>query len=186
MGLLLNDREKLLFDQRNIEVLRLAGADDVILWSKAVNPYGVPALLGNSVSGVPAIDCLYGEPNATIASTVIGQQHGYYRGYSVLGLFEEPSVTFDLTLLGGEQIYDSIMWFSRADLESRKIPVDDTRDYVKAGDIVELFSKSKGYSLYIEIINANRTGFIHDAKTWTQYKCECVRSTAIPPESKIP
>lgn len=186
MGSLLNDREKLLFDARNIEVLRLAGAENTILWSMSTNPYDLAKQLFPSVSGIDGMDCLYGEANPDIANKVDGKQHGYFRRYDVLCLFEEPAITFDITLLGGEQVADAILWFSRADLDKNKVPKDSTGDHVKSGDIVQLFSKNKDVTTWYQIINANRTGFINDSKTWTQYRCDAIRSTALPPEVKIP
>jgi hypothetical protein len=187
MGSLLNDREKFFFDSRNIEVLKLAGAENSVLWSKSVNPYQLSQdLFGSAASGISGMDCLYGESNPIISGTVDGKQHGYFKYYDVLALFEEPSITFDVTVLGAEEVADAIIWMSRKDLDNHKVPRDTGGDYVKAGDIVQLFSKDKKETMYYSVINANRTGYVNDSKTFTQYKLDCVRSTSFVPERLIP
>lgn len=187
MGSLLNDREKKLFDDRNVEVLRLAGAEDVILWSKTTNQYTLPEILfGNSASGIDGLDCLYGEANPVVADAVEGKQHGYYRQYQILGLFEEPAISFDVTVLGAEEVADVIWWVSRRIVEAAKVPRDGSGDYIKSGDIIQAFSKDKTETTYYEVINSNRTGYVHDSKTFTQYRLDCVRSSAFKPERKIP
>lgn len=164
MGTLLGGREKFLFDRRNIEVLRLAGTQKTILW----------AFTSHSVSG--DADCLYEEP-------IQGSQH--YFPFKVLCWFEQPSQSAESTEEGRSNVVDGIVYFSRKDLENRKVPLDAENHHVRVGDIVQLFSHDKVRTWYLQVKNVERDGFVNDSEFWTQYKCEVIKYDQFEPERLI-
>lgn len=164
MGLLLNGSEKKLFDQCSYEVLRLAGADDPILWR-----------FFEHAPGVTDIDCIYKEP---------APNSKHYKPFKVMCHFEEPDTVTQVGDDGKERRVEGRIWFVRLDLENAKVPIDSVGDYVNAGDIVQLFSKSKK-TWYFELINATRTLFEHNSDVWTHYVCDVVRNDSFIPEKKV-
>lgn len=164
MGLLLNGSEKKLFDQCSYEILRLAGADDPILWK-----------FYKHAANVTDIECIYEEP-------VANSKH--YKAYKVMCHFEEPEAINNATDDGIERRIESRIWFVRKDLEIAKVPTDSTGDHVAPGDVVQLFSKSKK-TWYFELTNATRTLFEHNSDVWTHYVCDAVRNDSFTPERKI-
>lgn len=185
MGLLLNDREQRLFDNLNVEMLCLAGAEDVILWH-----FTRTALIGDTVEdGVvdhSRIDCLYAEPisagavNPGTGTIPTGKN---YFPYKVLAYFEKPTKTAEGTSEGLDITLGNRIWFSRSNLEANKVPLDEDGNRVKEGDIFELFSN--GLSWFFELKVVERDGFIHDSETWTQYSCEYIRNRSFIPERKV-
>lgn len=166
MGTLLTGKEKSLFDSINREILGLAGADNVVLWS----------FLASVASG--DVDPLYAEP-------VPGTNH--YAPYKVLAYFERPAVVSEGADGGLDITLEGRVYFSRRDLEVAKvIPEGDTseKDLIKPGDIFELFSK--GRSWYFELKNVERDGFVNDSEVFTQYVCDFERARSFIPERKLP
>lgn len=166
MGTLLTDKEKALFDSINVEILKLAGAEDkdsgpVILWS-----FTPPIQTG-------AKDPLYVEPNP----------RAIYAPFKVKASFEIPIRDFSATDEGIDIRTSNTVWFSRKDLEDSGLPLDDQGDLVKIGDIFELFSQGK--KIYFELRVVNRHGFVNDSQVFTQYQCEFVRNDDFIPERKI-
>lgn len=165
MGSLLGGREKFMFDGRNVEVMRLAGAVPVILWSFQKYIAGVTG----------ALDCLYGEP-------VVGSKH--YIPYKIYAFFEKPTQLAD-TLVGGlVQTNDARVYLSRKDLENKKVPKEyPDGDMCKVGDIIQFFRNGK--VMYFEARNVERDGWVNDSEHYTQYLLDCVNTTSFTPDQKL-
>jgi hypothetical protein len=164
MGTLLGEREIFLFDQRNVEVLRLAGTPNAVLW----------AFASYSVSG--DADCLYEEP-------IPGSNH--YFPFKVMCWFEQPSAAAESSDEGRQNVLDAVFYFSRKNLETINVPLDSDKNHVRVGDIVELFSKDKVKRWFFQIKNVERNGFLNDSRYWTQYKCEAIRYDQFNPERQL-
>lgn len=177
MGTLLNSAEHVFFDNVALEVLRLAGTPDPILWKfYKILP---PSLL-SSVSG--QIDCIYEDPGN-------GSKHyipfGTATGNPVLCYFEKPDALTDVNDNGLVQRFEGRIWFSRKNLENLKVPLDDDANHMSPGDIIQLWSKNKVRSWYFEVIRAEREGFENDSDVFTHYACDVVRNDNFIPERKI-
>lgn len=162
MGLLVNAKEKALFDKVSNEVFKLAGVEECILWRFKVREKQHPA------------DLLYMEPV---------QDAKHYESYRVLGIFEEPSQTQDATDEGLQGVTEIKIYFNRKNLEDARVPVGYDGDYVDVGDIIQIFRR--GRFLYVEARNVERTGWVNDSQEFTQYVVECVRNDSFIPERKI-
>lgn len=184
MGLLLNGGEKFLFDDRNVEILRLTGVDDCVLWHFIAYPTAelIAALPPDAQAYIPldsvsggVIDCLYDEPMS-------GSKH--YAPFKVLGYYEEPTLTDTVADSGSDFVFEGRMWFSRKNLEDAQIPPEPVHnDLVQVGDIAQIFKAGRYF--YFEIRNITRTGWVHDSQEFTQYVCDVVRNDSFVPERKI-
>jgi len=167
MGSLLGKREKLLFDSRNLEVLRLAGAEPITLWHFVKYPKV------GSVSGF--VDCLYGEP---LPDTK------HYLPYKVLGWFEQPSQLIEGMDEGYQNTDDFIVYFSRKDLENKKVPINPVSfEHISVGDIIQIFKG--GIEFYLEVRNVEKDGWINDSDVWTQYRCDTIQNSSFSPALKL-
>jgi hypothetical protein len=169
VGRLLNGSERRLFDSIAMDVLRLAGADQTVLWKFVRNP----AKTINQVSGF--IDCLYEEP-------INASKH--YFPYKIMCYFDQPDRATEATDDGRQQRSEGRAWVSRKDLEEKKVPLDETGNHMASGDIIQLFSKS-GKTWYFEVMSVNRDGFENDSDVWTHYVLDLVRNDSFIPERKI-
>lgn len=164
MGFLLNGSERAWFDSVAIEVLKLAGVDNCVLWKFATN---------NSVSG--STDCIYEEP-------VVGSKH--YTSFPCLGSFEAPTQTQEATEMGLNAFSEGRMYFSKKNLEDLKVPADPVLgDRVVAGDVVQLFRTGRFW--YFDLKNVERTGWINDSQEFTHWVADMVRNEDFTPERKI-
>lgn len=156
-----------MFDDRSVEVLRLAGAVPVTLWHFVKYPK-----IG-SVSGF--VDCVYGEP-------IQGTKH--YLPYKVLAYFERPTQLAEGLDDGLVNTDDSIVYFSRRDLENKKVPLDPvSQEHVQVGDIVQFFKGQREF--FLEVRNVEKDGWINDSEWWTQYRCDTVVNSAFVPDNKL-
>lgn len=167
MGTLLGGGEKTWFDSVAVEVLRLAGVDNCVLYHFMAHIDGV--------SGI--VDCLYGEPVQGSGAAK------HYFPFKVLGYFEAPTRITDATEQGLVQVYDGRMYFSRKDLENAKVPPDAQGDRVIVGDIVQIFKAGRFW--YFEFKNVERTGWVTDSQEYTHYVCDIIRTDDFVPERKL-
>jgi len=170
MGTLLNNSEQTFYDQVNVEVLTLAGTDNLILWT-----FTKPTSMAE-------IDCLYGEPIVD-ANGPVGTN---YYPFEVLGLFQKPVRTSDGTPHGLDITRDGVIYFSRKNLEDKNVPATSEGDRVKEGDVFELFSNIPDKRWFFELKKVERDGWENDSDVWTQYICDFVRHDSFIPERKLP
>lgn len=169
MGTLLNGAEKTFFDAISVEVLRLAGVDNCILWKFTAFP-----VINGSVSG--SVDCLYGEPT-------IGTNPLHYKKFNVLALFQEPSHVTDALDTGELLKIEGRIYFARKNLEVAKVPANTFGDLVEPGDIVQIFLKGRFW--YFDLANVERTGWVTDSQEYTHYVADMVRNSDFLPEQKL-
>ena len=168
MGILLNKREKSLFDRINSEVYVLAGAEDVLLWKWQ-------KYFGNVSSVSGSVDCLYGEP---IPNTK------HYKSYKIIAYFERPTSTYDSTDEGLQHIKEGRIYVSRLILERAKVPKDaEEKEHVNVGDVFEFFKKGNRFTF--EVRNVEKDGWINDQDTWTQYIADVVYLSSFVPDKKL-
>lgn len=168
MGLLLNNKERNLFDSIAVEVMLLSGTEDPVLWKFYERVPGA-AVIGQ-------VDCLYEEP-------VSGSKH--YVPYQVMCFYEEKEQTQDVSDDGIVDTSTGKVHFVRKNLIDKKVPEDETGNHVNPGDIIQLWSKNKRYTWYFDIINVVRTGWQLDADNWVSYACDVTRNESFTPEKKI-
>jgi hypothetical protein len=181
MGSLLNSAEQKFFDNVALEVLTLAGTPSPILYKFSKTGYATASNI-TSVSGL--IDCLYEEPRIP-TRLPSGSKLQRYTPYQVLCYFERPTHVIDAQDNGLVERTEGKFWFSRLDLENKKVPLNEHGYHVQPGDVIELWSKITNKYWYFDIITAERDGFEHDSEVWTHYECEAVRNESFSPERKI-
>lgn len=162
MGLLVNSKEKALFDKVSNEVFRLAGVEECVLWRFKIREKNHP------------IDLLYMEPT---------QDAKHYESFRVLGFFEEPSQAQDATDEGLQGVTELKIYFNRKNLEDARVPLGPDGDFVDVGDIIQIFRRGK--LLFVEAKNVERFGWVNDSQEFTQYMVECVRNDSFIPERKL-
>lgn len=167
MGKLFNNKEKAFFDARSLEVLELVSTECPVLWKWALR-------VGNAVSGY--VDCLYQEP-------IEGSKH--YIPFDVLCYYEEKDRSTDVSEEGMVQVTDGRITFSRKNLEDQKVPLDEQRNHVSEGDIIQMWSQNKLRTWYFEIVSTNRSGWQLDSDNFTLYVCDVRRHESFTPERKI-
>lgn len=181
MGSLLNSKEQRLFDSIALEVLTLAGTPTPVLWKFSKTGFATAGEL-SSVSGM--IDCLYEEPRvpSLLPST---SKLEMYKPYNVLCYFERPNSIVETSEQGLVDRTEVKFWFSRLDLENKKVPTSGKGEHVDVGDVVQLWSSYTKKTWYFEVINVERDGFEHDSEVWTHYECSAIRNESFSPERKV-
>jgi hypothetical protein len=181
MGTLLGSGEQPFFDSIALEVLKLAGTASPILWKFSNTGNAKPNTI-SEVSGL--VDFLYEEPKIP-QGLPRSSKLKLYSPFQVLCFFERPNHTMDAQDNGLVDRTEGKFWFSRADLEARKVPVNQYGYHVHPGDVVELWSKVTNKYWYFEVISVERDGFEHDSEVWTHYECEAIRNESFSPERKL-
>jgi hypothetical protein len=181
MGILLNSREHRFFDQIGLEVLRLAGTPDPVLWKF----YKIlPVSVDSSVFG--QIDCLYKEPYPESQHYLTFGNAAHPHHPHLLCFFEKPDTLTDVNDGGGlVERFEGKMWFSRRNLEDLKVPLDTDQNHITPGDILQLWARNKLRTWYFETIRVERDGWEHDSDVFTHYNCDMVRNDSFDPERKI-
>lgn len=168
MGTLLNGSERILFDGVAQEVMRLVQTNDPILW-KFVSAVGCASVSGTT-------DCLYEEPI---------QNSKHYIPYKVPCFFESKVKSDDVDEAGLVQRVDGTIHFVQQDLVLAKVPLDEQKNHLSSGDIIQLWSKNKVRTWYFEIVSVNREGWQNDSDNFTHYVCDVIRNESFTPERKI-
>lgn len=168
MGTLLDGSEFRLFDGIAEEVMRLAGTSCPVLWKLSEK-------IVSSVSGVT--DCLYEEP-------VAGKKI-YIPYRDILCFFDAKEKNSDVGDEGLIERFEGRVFFVRADLEKHKVPLNDNKDHISEGDIIQLWANNKLRTWYFKIVQVNRDGWQNDSDVFTHYSCDVVRNVSFTPEEQI-
>ena len=164
MGRLRHDRDARFFHNVAEEVVDLFGIDDCALyrWYQADNQTNR--------------DPLYDEPTC-------GTTRRYVK-YLVKAMFYNLQDTTHQSELGIWHEDEADGYISVMHLVGAGVPRDSKEEHVAEGDVLGLHTHSFG-TIYFDIVNSTRSGFINDSGSWTGYDLKLRRTTVFDPERNV-
>ena len=164
MGRLRHSEDARIFHDIAEEVVDLFGVDDCALyrWYEA----------DNSTNKDP----LYDEPSCGTTRR--------YKKYVIKAMFFNLSDTPHVSELGMWHEDEADGYVSVMHLEGAGIQKDSKNEHVSEGDVLGYHTHSFG-TIYFDVIQSVRTGFINDSGNWTGYEIKLRRTTVFDPERNI-
>jgi hypothetical protein len=164
VGRLRHDRDARLFHNIAEEVVDLFGVDDCTLyrWYSADNETNR--------------DPLYDEPTCGTSKRFVK--------YLVKAMFFDLMDTPHASEFGLWHEDEAAGYISVMHCEGAGVPRDAKNEHVGEGDVLGLHTKSFG-TIYFDIVQSVRTGFINDSGSWTGYDLKLRRTSVFDPTRNV-